>query len=375
MDLLPSPAGRSRLTRTPFVGFKLAKWDGGQFMHFACRKNQLGCVSRHLRKCLCAEAVGIACEPLDLKEKKAIIQHWLFFGLLAEFYGLNDVPHHDSHQKPSLPTAERARGISNLYQTFVKDKRITCASLFEEEGGKQMVDHLLSNRDFEDLSARFRYLHDCLGFVSGMLHALSAEDTSPRHVFNNTIFLSIAGLVELLASSLSVLNTSRPEIQHIASGSGILAAKYLDPGGCAYNTMVKAGWCRSDVERIRHVFFGISTRHFLRHLAKPTTSYTHGEAACSFARCGAAQIDPDSYQLSHAGSCKKCDLARLDEVEVKRILMQTTTFPILRLVLHDHGGVDIHIEAYVGTKTTRRRPFVALSHVRELNFHSSELDR
>jgi len=371
MDLLPLPTGRGRVAQAPFVGFALTEWDGGQFMHFACRIDQSGCVPRQMRTCSCAETTTTANEFLDLEkkeatkiaaieERKAIFQHWLFFGLLAEFHGLNDPSSHDSHQNPSMATAERARSIRKLYDTFVKNDVITSASLFEENGGKQMVGHLLQNRDPENLVARFRYLHECLGFVSNMLHALSAE--GPTFLDPSTV-LSIAGLVELLASSLSVLNTSQSETQYVTSSTGILAAKFLDPRSDASDAMANSRWCRSDVERIRHIFFGISTRYFLSHLEKPETSYTHSVKTCSFARCGAAQIDPCTYKLSHVEDCKACDLAGLDENEVKRILMQTTTFPILRLVLHDQGGVDIYVEEYMGAGTGKRRPYVALSHV------------
>jgi hypothetical protein len=171
--------------------------------------------------------------------------------------------------------------------------------------------------------------------------------------------ISIAGLGELFTNALNLGLKSKVFDVSLPTPIGISwRLTYLEAKGSVEAQMIDANWCRSDVERIRQLYQGLSTQHFLSHLGKAPSGLSH--ASCSFQRCEAAQIKKGTYVLSHAEGCKSCEVLGVDETEVKNILLHGESFPILRIEAASGNGIglEIRVEEYTSDK-----PYVAISHV------------
>ncbi|KAK3374325.1 hypothetical protein B0T24DRAFT_704698 [Lasiosphaeria ovina] len=377
MDLLPSPTGKSMLGQTPYVGGS-HRWDGGPFLHYACRKGWLENVPVHLRKCACSVPYRDRrhFQPLQQGEKETFLQTWLFFGLLAEFYGLNGdftavAPSDSSHSKATKPDPDRSVEIERLYTIFVKatprpaghdydaqESIISGAPLHDQKEYQRIVSHLMRSLvDAKDSGASrhyLDYLYESLRFTAGLISSLNVSPTD----FRSSIAVSVSALGEVCVSSLHWL-AQRFEIPRFSGG--IWGSHYLKADGDVEKEMLNKEWCRSDIERIRQSFYGLATRHFLSHLQKPKT-FSH--SSCSVQMCSAAQINASTYALTHVKDCAGCDTIGIDQEDVKSILKSsasTDAFPVLRFELSENGDgkvVRIHVEMYNADK-----PYVALSHV------------
>ena len=85
-------------------------------------------------------------------------------------------------------------------------------------------------------------------------------------------------------------------------------------------------------------------------------------AGCSESVCLAAQIDNSRYKLSHAEGCVEgdgCEEFEVDIEEVKRVLVEGGSYPVLVFEEVEGGGVGLGVREYV----EGRDEYVALSHV------------
>ncbi|KLU85489.1 hypothetical protein MAPG_04512 [Magnaporthiopsis poae ATCC 64411] len=392
MDILPSPSGESLLGQTPYVGGD-TRWDCGPFLHYACRRGCLEIVPLHLRKCDCPipHHDGENSKPLGQDERDSLLQTWLFFGLLAELYGLNDEPTSGGSAHPeAIPShPDKDAGIRSLYARCIRPTAevegdgqkaykyyISGAILNEPAGGEEVQRHFTEKLDGLG-RARFTkyldYLEECLQFVNCFVSHFDTNKTG----FPPPISVSISALGEAFVSELKVL-TRLHKLPRIMTGTW--GASYLQMGGKVEREMLERGWCKSDIERIRQSVDGLATRNFLSNIEKPEGCH---HDSCSVRICNAAQIDDSNYALAHDESCSGCDVIGIDQEEVKAILNveESEAFPLLRLEL---GGVGdgrvakIHVERY-----DENKPYVALSHVwadglgnpRENALQSCQMDR
>jgi len=294
MDFLASPKDQSRLGKTPYVAGESEKWDGGQFLHYACRRGQLGFVPFRLRRCSCAAPDLELLQPIN-KEKEVLFQTWFFFGLLAEFFDLNDEPNDATHNLVAGSNPSLDDDIKKLYETFLDGGNLSGTNVLEFKGDQMLLAHL-HKYSLEDRAKRSEHLHSCLGFIFHMLSHISISE-APMSL---SISMSIAGLGEYLNTTLR--NMGLPDTgnhRRPSHRSGAWGRNYLESKSEEEEYMISRNWCKSDVEYVRQQFQGLSTRYFLSHLEKPGMA-SHGGKTCSFQRCGAAQLDPDNYKLSHA---------------------------------------------------------------------------
>jgi hypothetical protein len=133
---------------------------------------------------------------------------------------------------------------------------------------------------------------------------------------------------------------------------------YIEAGGLVEAQMMEAGWCKSQIEQTRHIFSNVNTLSFISRLKVPHPLRNHGN--CSNQTCNTAQIDMDTFKLSHAEDNCQCSAIEVDNFQVQKILsMKPPTYPVLRI--QKDGNLDqmtISVEPYYDGKS-----YVALSHV------------
>jgi hypothetical protein len=182
----------------PFVRWHKTDWDGGCFMDFADRHGALDRIPLNLREVQSDVPYMGAIDPAPRDEQQGFFQTWLFFGVLAEFYGINrqsgDVDEPDAAEM-------RRKRIERLYEEYTLENEsgsfIVTSELFKPEVAQFLVGEVTSLAP-DKISARLNFLGNCLKFGFFLIHR--------EHVYlEHSVMLSICGLGELLNVAISTL--------------------------------------------------------------------------------------------------------------------------------------------------------------------------
>lgn len=350
MDLLCEPASPATPPRkTPYVCDEL--WDGGPFKTYPIRKGKVGLVPPHLRHFLgpgtFPEPYHEMLYPTPKEDIQPFLQTWLWFGLLAEMLGLNEV----SNGVRLVESTIAAEGIRNLYASTVYTG---------DDDGKQYISakevlnsaRLIAERQrlAPNLLERLIYIRDCLQYVNLMIPSALNLDEIVRY--------SICALGEYFSTGLaSMVGQSNPKIE-VPNLAFSWHQNYMKSGGTIDEGMLQRGWCPSETEKIRSQFQGLQTMHHISQLQKSNASQDH--LNCTRHLCTAFQMDIETYQPSHVSDDCSCPLISIDERETCFILRGTDTYPILRF---DQMGDDLDNFELVIEPYEPGVPYVALSHV------------
>ncbi|KAL9485392.1 hypothetical protein ACSS6W_004181 [Trichoderma asperelloides] len=350
MDLLCEPKSPATPPRkTPYVCDEL--WDGGPFKTYPIRKGKVGLVPPHLRHFLGAgafpEPYHELLYPTSKEEIQPFLQTWLWFGLLAEMLGLNEI-------SPGVHLVENtvaAEGIRNLYASTVY--------LSDEDGkryisAKEVLDstQVIAERQklAPDKRERLIYIRDCLRYANLMIPSALNLDETVRY--------SICALGEYFSTGLSsVVAQSTPKID-VPNLAFSWHQGYMQLGGTIDKQMLQRGWCPSETEKIRSQFQGLHTMHHISQLQRPNANQDHSN--CTRHLCTAFQMDIETYQPSHLSDDCGCPLINIDERVTSLILRSTDTYPILRFdqIGDESDNFELVVEPYEPGV-----PYVALSHV------------
>ena len=361
MDLLLSPQDSSR-PRQNAAYVCTEQWDGGSFFHYALRKNRLRSVPVNLRHFLVDEGStavpgGEFMEilyPTPQEKQQAFFQTWFFFGLLAEFLGINQVQGVD----PAVDADTAARELGSLRDDYTFEENgvryLTGAALLEPELALRIMGRLKAAKP--DVTHRIKYLHRCLVFTAHMLAngIHTAFDPCIRH--------SISALGELFSTAMATAITFG-RLPKTGTVFGFTwSSQYIQSGDAIELTMLENGWCRSEIEKIKYLYHGLGTQHFLSQMKKEEPYRDH--SACPTDGCIAFQLDMADYQPSHArGNCE-CDLVFVDRAAVDTILKNSNTFPLIRITHSSDASSEqdftMEIEKY-----EKGVPYVAISHVKQ----------
>lgn len=326
-------------------------WDGGPFLTYAQRKGRLRLVPPHLRHIMATgsetdEPYSELLYPAPRGDVESFCQTWLYFGLLAEVLGFNSL----ATAQPSGPEAHVGRDIAALHSD----------SMIEENGVRyltgaraiQSVPQILEAvRQAPNLPQRAQHLAECMTFTFSFLNSIQPP-------FNQTIKFSIAALGELLTFVLRNALTTSSMTGPVPVMGYPWYRGYLPVGGELEITMLSRGWCISEVEKIRVLYQGLNTRHFLSRLKSPTPYRDH--SACSRNSCTAFQLDPKIYRPAHTHEDCSCNHINVDIEIVMDILVRTQTFPVLNVNLGDGDLQNLVISVEEHQPDI---PYVALSHV------------
>lgn len=350
MDLLCDPASPATPPRkTPYVCNEL--WDGGPFKTYPIRQGKVGLIPPRLRHFLgpgaFPEPYHEMLYPTPKEEIQPFLQTWLWFGLLAEMLGLNEISA-GIHLVDSTAATE---GIRNLYASTI---------YISDGDGKQYINakevlnsaQMIAERQklAPNLQERLIYVRDCLQYVNFMIPSALNVDETVRY--------SICALGEYFSTGLaSVVGQSNPKIE-VPNLAFSWHQNYMNSRGTIDKEMLQRGWCPSETEKIRSQFQGLQTMHHISQLQKSNSNQDHSN--CTRHLCTAFQMDIETYQPSHLSDDCSCPLITIDERATSLILRSTDTFPILRF---DQIGDELDNFELVVEPYEPGIPYVALSHV------------
>ncbi|XWW93971.1 hypothetical protein V2A60_001910 [Cordyceps javanica] len=349
MDILPLPRDPTFPTpETPYLSAE--DWDFGPYRTFLHRKYQDLGLSEvpHLPTdhALLTLPLQRIFDAIPAAKLQSFVQTWLYFGILAEFLSLNELE--DGRRLVSLEQAREEMAI--LYREYSKDG----------DNGKLLTGvHILGQTDTfvervrlaGDLGPRFHYLHQCLTrSVLIVNNSFNQLDYSIRY--------SIAALSELFMTNIYASShlVSPRIVLPIASFNWF--RDYLKAGNDVEKQMLSVGWCPSEIEKLRNLFQGVASLHYVTRLRPRTAPSDH--VNCTNYACRAFQIDIAKYKPNHVTQGCHCDDVHIDETELGQILRGTDFYPVLKIDTGPDGTgpVSITLERYEPGVN-----YVALSHV------------
>jgi hypothetical protein len=285
--------------------------------------------------------------PTPKEEIQPFLQTWLWFGLLAEMLGLNEI-------SPGVRIVEdglAAEEIRKLYENSV--------SLTDDDGNRYINAKVVIESSqaiaeriqlVPDKRERFIYIRDCLQYASLMVLSVSNLEETVRY--------SICALGEYFSTGLfRTVAQSKPKIDVPHVGFSWHQG-YMQSGGTMERQMLERGWCPSETEKIRSQFHGLHTMHHIAQLQRPNANQDH--SSCTRHLCTAFQMDINTYQPLHVSDGCSCALVGIDERAASLILHSTDTYPIIRFdqIGGEVDDFDLVLEPYEPGV-----PYVALSHV------------
>lgn len=353
MDLLIVPADPAFSTDpSPYICSE--RWDGGPFLTYAYRKGKSRVIPPSLvrppedQRRPYLELL----DPTPQEHLQDLYQTWFFFGLLAEFLGLNT---HETGERV-LDATRAQRELADLYKTsvFIQDGKQYLTGAMVLTSGPLILSRI--RHAGSDATSRITELFACLQFTYTMLNI------AIHSPFDDSIKYSIAALGELLMTTVQMSMRIMNIPAHIVSGlSGFpWYHNYIKQGGRLEERLLAEGWCRSELEKVKQKYQGLNTVHFLSRLRKVGQRRDH--TLCDNNRCVAFQINNITYRTAHAhvDDGRECHQVEVSLGPVRVILSGTASYPLLNVQPSATipGDVDLLVEAFQPGV-----PYVAISHV------------
>ncbi|KAK3687901.1 hypothetical protein B0T22DRAFT_535200 [Podospora appendiculata] len=354
MDFLCIPETPSRpLTKTLYPCGPEERWDGKSFLGFAHRKGLQHIVPMDLRPDGDPGDVPFRelIHPTPLDEQHRIYTTWFIFGLLAEFLGVNP---DENGFRQLAQVMQPDEAVEELYQTCVAtdaadgNRYLAMARLFDDNILGLLVYRVTATYG-GPMQARLNHLSNCLRVTKGMLDCARID-------FDPPLKCAIAALGEFLSLSIQAsfaeVRKQAPSLTRPQVGFS-WKSNMFQLGSEIREKMPAAGWCKSDWSRANAVYQNLQTLHYLSYLDRFVPGRDHG--VCTEASCRAAQIDNATYKLSHAVPGCECNEFVVDIASIKRILLETDTFPVL---IFDPDKTDLVVRKFEpGVE------YIAISHV------------
>jgi hypothetical protein len=344
MDILYIPQNPTYpVEKVPYVCVE--KYDGGAFLSYPARTNMLNKVPPAKIDSIRAAPYLDLLYPSPKEDKEPFYQTWLFFGLLAEFFGINKREDGSS----LIDSAEEK--LAALYTDYVyvegNQKYIRAAKI--------LTLRPLNERNITASSLnRVKYLCECLETSHSTISQIRSE-------FDYTIKYALAALGELLSTAMNVtihiFKLDHPYFLYSWT------TDFLRRGGPAEDQMLQMGWCPAEIERVRYTYPSFNAQYFLSRLDRRAQNWDHSK--CTEEMCSASQIDISKYKVTHYRECACTEIA-IDIDQVISILTKGSSYPILKIVVHPESLelLEISVKPY-----ERGQPYIALSHVSRLLFY------
>jgi len=266
MDFLFYPAHRGdpplKVPTTPYVCTE--RYDLGPWMNYPERKGKPittwnGTSSRRIED---LRPERVKDKPTPSKELEPFLQVWLFFGLLAEFSGINlKVPGEDS-----LVTKDSQIILDHMYDVTVVQGQDGKKSVVLDWGYLNSRREMMLLRlpgDPAALREHYEHLQACLMCANSILKDVPDD-------FNYDIRYSICALGECL------LETVKFELRRLSApfkAGAVWRKSFLDQDSKIL--MATNGWCRSDISRAEANYNSWQALHICRMLDKSLPKKDH----------------------------------------------------------------------------------------------------
>jgi hypothetical protein len=326
--------------RTPFVSRE--RYDGGPWLSYSARKGKAAhaldgtpfdSLSHQRAECI---------NPTPVDEQESFFQTWLYFGLVAEFTGVNSV------DEASFDPDKR-QGIDHIYNTIlVLDGDQSYVKLDQKTLGILLdLGRAKLPSDIDGKKKYYNHLQLCLSYVHVMISMVPKE-------FNHAIRCSILALGELFTFST---NFALEALQVPLSFGRSWSTSFLSDE--MKESMKHHGWCPSDIARAEAKYQSIQTLYMARMLDKklPYRSHKH----CTEWVCNSYQINMGEYQALHQELqdpvCPCRELEVSERATTKILLRDDESYPLLRF------KGDLFDLSYEIVESSLNIPYVAISHV------------
>ncbi|KAK9443567.1 HET domain protein [Metarhizium brunneum] len=349
MDIFAEPDDPIQTTQEQTPYLCIEHWDGGMFRTYGYRKHKTSIIPVLLRVIpdmpTADQPYLENLYPTPKEELQPFMQTWLYFGMLAELLGLNEIA-------PGVRLVEESAAkeeISKLHKQLTREENgrtvLTATEILT--WGPLFLERLqMAENQFE----RLVYILQCLHYAMVMLQ-------STQENIDHAVRYSIAALGELFTTGIyAAASSAQPRVVFPHELSGISwYQNYICPGGVVEKKMLSNGWCPSEIEKIRSQLQGLYTMHYTSQLKKPTPWLDHSSCGRTF--CDAFRIDMSTYKPAHVHDGCGCEFIEADPAKMAGILRNTDGFPLVR-VEGDLDDLKIVVEEFEDGVS-----YVALSHV------------
>ena len=269
----------------------------------------------------------------SIEETAALLQSWLFFGLLqtilGDLYDANDF------------VCEREEGVKFISTGILESllRQWTLRNTLEPDSTivKQQLD------SFYKLMVTHRT-------ISVRMHLCGLD------LGDSSIMLSIALLGERLQAALIDIYSHCKFETPVNQVWRLFGAEHPDIGKPILELMQARGWCLYDLSRLKTQAGLVSILSYYSNIPPPRSSKDH--SSCTEERCLAMTTVPATYKLSHSNEGCHCPLLFADEKEVIKTLLDGS-IPLVKMTFDTQSKLpQMSIQCFAHAD-----PFVAISHV------------
>lgn len=286
--------------------------------------------------------------PAGIPEISEALQTWLYFGLIAEFLGLNETEDGEIF----VDARQRKNEIESIHQQFSIHK-----------GGQAYLTGLpiLGMKDLIWERAKLApVVYDRLVYLGQTLQIANSILSTLQVDIAFEIRYSIAALGEILTTALFIgTHLIQPPVKLPVLGFNWFD-NFIQARGQLESDMIRRGWCPSEIAYVRAEFMRINTLNCLSKMKRPTTSADGNHSACTIHCCKAFYIDMETYKPKHVEPDCACDNVSADPDLIVDILETSSSFPILKLTFDGSSLDSLSIEV---EKYSDNVEYIALSHV------------
>ena len=275
-----------------------------------------------------------------LNSQGALIQAWLFFGLLQDFFQISElnVDMHDFVQQQ----ADRS------FVTTALLKRHLDVLAKREDGQKAEI-----------CQQRQGQIQKCLCELQWFFSEFNSNKTNAS--WDVSSVLSTDLVLSMLILGETVRNAAM-QLWPVPHGESPLRLVYfLQRQNPLRHRFTQEGWCRSEVSMLTREMD--NTALFLASLLKLPFSQKLNHESCTEMRCLALQTSDDDYKTKHADDCPRdasCTEVSISQEKICSILRSGGTPMIYVPFIPDHGNPPkVRIIDY----NANGLEYVAISHV------------
>lgn len=353
MDVFPPPIGAK--WQMGKIRYRCTgQWDGGDFPSYAERTNQTHLIptdTNHLWPASMSADGNVLPRTPEEAERNlrmhSVAQVWLYFGLLAEFLGLNTVNGTQLHSE-------------EIYSQQLLQLQADCC---QKEGDTVYIDgpkvaqyvRIAQSRVAVETTTRWSYLCDCLDLASAKLDKISG-------LLDDDFRLSVALLGTALDRALRwEVELADPDFGLIMNDETFNYSMWMNAVGQAgilQAPRMMYGWCPSRITQLGNQTLDVGTFYYMSLLKTPDLAVDH--ETCELHACHHNDRHPAPAQHAHACDLGPCVRTEMATKTLNDILLRTDTYPVLRFDHTDgkEGPVEVSVEPYVSGM-----PYVAISHV------------